>query len=938
MFLPRIYSHHSLLSALPQIPKLIADAKAKGYTTICLADEDTGSGLIEFFEEAKKQGINPALGATLRIPNTARSVNNFGSQKEFSKIVVLAKNESGYKRILELISIARTVKEEPNFHIDLDDLKEGLEAKNSFLLIPTMDHEIFNYLEQSNFAIVEKILTSYKKKFPDLDILVEFVNPKIDQTYIDIEEMNQELVKIVTKLELKMVASPAPRYLESLDEEAFRVILAIRNQVKLYDINLYRDYSLPSVDILKQNFKEFEEFLDTSVLEEQIKLETRTDYGLKASEAYFPEVKILENQNYNDILSWESYLGLLAKFHPKQETKEYWRVEFPYSELEKLKKYTVEFKLEPDVLLAYPKSYWEKISMQDYVKQIEYELDIIKIKGYPSYFLVLADIAKYCREHNIVASARGSGAGSLVGFLNNISTPDTVFYQIPFERFLNPLRPSAPDIDMDIADDKRDEIIAYLSTKYGQDRVCQIITFGTMLPRAAVRDVGRVLGISYKKCDRLSKLVPTAPQGRKTTFAWALETSSELKEAYDKDDESHRIMDIAMKLEGNYRHASVHAAGLYVSPVKITDLSPVQWDSDHKMIISQYDWHIGEEVGLVKIDLLGIRNLSILGNAIELLKKQQNQDLDLFNINTFDAKTFELLSKGRTMGVFQLSGGGMTKWLLQLEPNRVEDLMAMVALYRPGPMASIPDYIKRKKDTSLITYYTPQMQEWMDKSYGVFVYQEDVILTAVRLAGYNFGEADNFRRALGKKKQKDLDIEQPKFFAGCKKNGIDDKIIQEIWDLILPFSAYGFNKAHAGAYGIVAYWTAYMKANYTVEFMTSLMTSESSNLDKIAQAIGECREMGIDVLPPDVNTSFDNFSIENQNTIRYGLGSVKNLGSDVVKFIIQERGENGQYKSLDDFLNRITGLNSFNKRSIEALIVSGCLDNLGRKYFEAKKI
>jgi DNA polymerase-3 subunit alpha len=931
MFLPRIYSHHSLLSALPQIPKLIADAKAKGYTTVCLADEDTGSGLIEFLEECKKQEISPALGVTLRVPNLNKQAS-FGNQKEFAKVVLIAKNEAGYKRILELISLARTVKEQPNYHIDWEDLQTEA-TQNMLVLIPTIDSEIYPFLENEKWDLVESTLTNYQKLLPNDTVLVELITPKVEQTYQQILTLNQKLAQICEQLNFTPVASPASRYLDKTEEEAFRVILAIRNQVRLSDITLFRDYSLPSVQTLQENFAGLEKYLDTAKIEEQIQATTRTDYGNHADEAFFPKVELPNGQNYATTLAWESYLGLISKFHPEQKTKDQWQQIYPYEKLDELKKYVLEFKIDPQVLLSYPAIYWEKTDMQAYVKQIEYELEIIQLKGYSSYFLILADIASFCRNNGIIASARGSGAGSLVGFLNNISTPDTIFYQIPFERFLNPLRPSAPDIDMDIADNKRDEVIAYLSQKYGKDKVCQIITFGTMQPRAAVRDVGRVLGVSYKKCDRLSKLIPTAPQGRKTTFSWAFETNPELKEAYNKDEESHRIIDIAQKLEGNYRHASVHAAGLYITPTKITDYSPIQWDSDHKMVISQYDWHIGEAVGLVKIDLLGIRNMSILGNAMELLKSRRNKEVDLFNLNTNDAKTFDLLSKGRTMGTFQLSSSGMTRWLVQLEPNRVEDLMAMVALYRPGPMANIPDYIKRKKDPSLISYMVPQMAEWMDKSYGVFVYQEDVILTAVKLAGYNFGEADNFRRALGKKKQKDLDIEKPKFFAGCKKNGIDEKKVEEIWDLIVPFSAYGFNKAHAGAYGLIAFWTAYMKAQYTVEFMTSLMSSESNDLEKTAQAIGECVQMGIEVLPPDVNSSFDGFSIENDKTIRYGLGSVKNLGSDVIKFIIQERTSGGNYQSLDDFLNRITGLKSFNKRSIEALIASGSLDNLGYKYF-----
>ena len=534
-------------------------------------------------------------------------------------------------------------------------------------------------------------------------------------------------------------------------------------------------------------------------------------------------------------------------------------------------------------------------------------------------------------------NTRGSAAGSIVGLLNSINILDPIQYIIPFERFLNPLRPSPPDIDGDFADDKREQVIQYIKEKYGEDHVCQIITFGAMLPRAAVRDVGRALGVSYKKCDKLSKLIPIAPQGRKTTFDWAMETSEELRLVVERDEEANQIIGLARRIEANFRHASCHAAGVIISPTKMTDYCPLQWDTDHGMVVCQYDMRNCEKIGLVKLDILGIRNLAILGNAIEITENRRQIKLDLLNIDLDSDATFDLLTKGRTMGTFQLSGAVMTKYLVEMGPTKVQDLMAMVALYRPGPMASIPDYITRKKDPTKVEYIVPQMEGWMEASYGIFVYQEDLLMTAIELAGYDWGMADKLRKGMGKKIQEVIDQQHPIFVNGCVENaGLTKEKAEEIWELMVPFGAYGFNKAHSSSYGMVAYWTAYMKAVYTVEFMTALMTAEASRLEKIAQAIGECEQMGIAVLPPDVNHSFDSFSIEDDATIRYGLSSVKNLGSDVIAQLIEEREANGEFKDMNNLLDRMASCKGFNKRSLEALIVSGCLDELGEQELQAQ--
>jgi DNA polymerase III subunit alpha len=931
MLLTRSFSHHSLLSAVPKIPALVDNAKAKGYTTLALTDENTGSAFVEFYEYCVKQEIKPVLGFTTSIPNLSKnSESNFGG-KEYSKTGVLAKSEKGYKQLLELISIARTEKDLPKPHLDLEDLEKYLSIEQElYVVVGGNDHELVANVRYEKYEQAEKILKKYVAKIGIKNLLVELAIPLYEEQKEDVKKINLKLAEICKAQNVRYIASPAPRYCDSDDEEVFKIVLAIRGGKRAAGVTLERNFYLPSSEELASWYDYLPESMETQDIEDSIDIKLTTNYDKHADDAFFPLFHVGEGQNPGDLLRYETYMGFVSYFSPSKSKDEY-KLQFPYEKLDELKRFA--FDLVPDTskLLGYSLDYWTKEkSVNDYMDRIEYELGIIITKGYADYFLVFGDIMRFCRDSGIVTNTRGSAAGSLVGFLNSINILDPMVYTIPFERFLNPLRPSPPDIDGDFADDRRDEVIKYITQKYGETQVCQIITFGTMLPRAAVRDVGRTLGVSYNKCDKLSKLIPVPPQGKKATFKWALETSQELAEVYERDGEVKQIIDFAVRIEANYRHSSCHAAGVIIAPTKTTDYCPLQWDSDHKMIICQYDMRTAEKMGLVKLDILGIRNLAILGNAVAITEQRRDLKIDLLNIDLANSATFDVLSKGRTMGTFQLSGVAMTKYLVELEPTKVQDLMAMVALYRPGPMGSIPEYIKRKKNPKLVEYLVPQMVKWMEPSYGIFVYQEDLLMTAIELAGYDWGQADVLRKGMGKKIQEVIDAQHPIFVDGCvSHSGLDRDTAEHIWSLMVPFGAYGFNKAHSSSYGMVAYWTAYMKAVYTVEFMTAMMTAEGSNLDKIGMAIGECDQLGIDVKPPDVNYSFDGYNIEDNKTIRYGLGSVKNLGSDVIKFMIQNREENGKYISLEDFLDRVSQFQGFSKKSLEALIFAGCLDEIG---------
>ncbi len=1027
MFLARSYSHYSLLSAVPKIEKLILKSKEKGYTTIALCDEDTTSGLVEFWETCQKHEVKPVLGSTLRMENVSLS-KSIGSSRGFSKIALLAKNKAGYHRLLELVTIARTVLEKPNWHLNLESLDPQMASKytksspqedlktdfnsskksqntdsipDNFLIICTNEHEFGEMARIDDWKGAEFILKTYLQNISNHSLLVELAIATSKETEEKIIKINQKIATLCDKYNVRYVASTAPRYCEPSDGEVFRTVLAIKKQVRLFEIELERDFSLPSFETLQKQYEYLPKAVDFEDLTSQIDIQIRTDYDKHAEEAFFPPFHLPEGQNSNQKLTLETYLGLLVRFGHilppispdnltaelianaateltanletdlpnlpnsndensstnssstnsiqispelqqkipqiqeilKKEitTKKDWSEIFDYDDVETVKELARIILPDAQKLKSYKGDYWQTHTLDEYVTRIDYELDIIINKGYSSYFLVFADIMEFCRNSGIVTNTRGSAAGSMVGYLTNISVLDPIQFILPFERFLNPLRPSPPDIDGDFADNRRQDVIDYITKKYGYINVSQITTFGTMLPRAVVRDVGRVLGIGYKKCDQLSKIIPSAPQGRKTTFDWAFETSVELTQFYEKDEDVKRIIDIARHIEGNFRHASVHAAGVLITPSKLTDYCALQWDSDHKGLACQYDMKICEKVGLVKMDILGITNLSFLGESLLLVKKRRNLDIDLLNLDTEDLPTFDLLSKGRTMGIFQLSGPAMTKYLVQLEPTKVNDLMAMVALYRPGPMGSIPDYIARKKNPKKVTYPYPQMADWMKDSYGIFVYQEDLLYTAIELAGYNWGEVDVLRKGMGKKIQKVIDEQRPKFVEGCKKNGISEEKAEEIWALMVPFGAYGFNKSHSSSYGMVSFWTAFMKANFSAEFMTALMTSEMGNMEKTAAAIQECQEMGLIIATPDVNLSGADYEIEDDQTIRYGLSSIKNLGGDVIKFIISEREKGGKYKSLDDFLERMSQFQGFNKRSLEALISSGALDYLGQK-------
>lgn len=562
----------------------------------------------------------------------------------------------------------------------------------------------------------------------------------------------------------------------------------------------------------------------------------------------------------------------------------------------------------------------------DVEKRLNHELSIIEKKGYAPYFLTVADLLLYARTHGILTTTRGSAAGSLVSYVTGITNVDPLLYKLPFERFLNPERPSAPDIDMDFADTRRDEMISYAKQKYGESSVAQIGTFGTMMARAAVRDVARALGYPYGMGDAIAKKIPFGSQGFPMTIDRALEMEEDLLNLYKSDEDAEIIINTAKKIEGNARHISIHAAGIVIAPSDVTDFVPVQYDPHGTSVITQYDMHAVEDAGLLKFDFLGLKNLSVLGDAVERVMKRRGERVDIENIPLDDKKVFSMLAEGRTEGVFQLSGSGMTRYLKDLKPSSIHDINAMVALYRPGPMESIPQYIERKRNPKLIEHLDPRMADILDRTFGIITYQDDVLLTAITLAGYSWLEADNLRKAMGKKIPIEMEAQKEKFIDGCVKHGkLPRSKAETVWKLIEPFAAYGFNKAHAASYGRVAYQTAYMKAHYPEDYMAALLTADSGDVEKIAEHVGECERIGIRVLPPDINESFETFTVIAAGMIRFGLSSIKNFGEGAAKAIIEERAKGGKFKSIGNFLARVPASN-VNKRALESLIKTGVFD------------
>ncbi|QQG43398.1 MAG: DNA polymerase III subunit alpha [Candidatus Daviesbacteria bacterium] len=910
------HTEYSLLDGISKIPQLVKRAKELGMEALALTDHGVLYGAIEFYKACRAEGIKPIIGVEMYIAKRSHKDKEGRVDSEPFHLTVLAKNYQGYLNLLKLVSIAHLEGYYYRPRVDKNLLREHHEGLIALSGCPA--GEFIRSLEEDSLEKAEKVAKEYLEIFGAGNFYFELQNhhwsehaqqalePAIKKELADMQELQDltfKAVKILSKkLNIPLVATKDLHYINQADAEAHDAVLCVQTGKLVTDIKRLRmidtpEFYLKSPEEMAEDFKDYPEALENTV-----KIADCVDIEIPLGQPQFPIFDIPEGKTAIEYLRELTFERAAQKMELNPEQTE----------------------------------------------RLNYELSVIEKKNYAAYFLVVADFMNWARSQGIITNTRGSAAGSLVLYALGVTDIDPLYYRLPFERFLNPFRPSLPDIDADLADDRRDEVIRYVMGKYGEDKVAHIVTFGTMMGRAAIRDIGRVMGVPYGEVDRIAKLIPPPKQGFHVSLAKHIKDVPELAEIYRSNPQYKKLLDLAAKIEGTVRHASVHAAGVVIAPETLTNFAPLQKEANGDKVVIQYDMFGAEDVGLVKMDFLGIRNLSILGRSVEYVQENKNIEVNLKKIPLDDKKTFALLAKGETMGVFQLEGGGMTKNLVELKPTSIFDIMAMVALYRPGPMSIIPEYIARKNGKAEIKYFDARMKKDLERSLGLLVFQDDVLLTAINLAGYSWEEVDKFRKAMGKKIPAEMAKQKDHFIEGCIENGMKKEKAEEIFKLVEPFAAYGFNKAHAASYALIAYQTAYMKANFPVEFMAAVMTAEAGDTDKIAAAIEECKRLGIVVLPPDINRSRIGFTIEDlqelseedlerslsegqgkvKQGIRFGLSAIKNVGISAIESILATRDSSDSFTSLGNLCSRVD-TRLVNRKTLESLIKAGALDAFG---------
>ncbi len=883
------HSEYSLLDGLSKIDNMVQYTKDLGMKSLAITDHGNLYGAIRFYKACIEAGIKPIIGCEIYVAKRTLHDKEAEYDKEYNHLILLAENETGYKNLMKIVSISNLEGYYYKPRTDIDLLKKYHEGL--ICLSACVNGYVADPLTRNEDEVAEKRAIRLSEIFGENNFYLEL------QRHLNVppqENVNQKLLKLSKKLGIPVVATNDNHYIRKEDAEAQEILLCVQTQTTILDKN--RKLSMiSSPDFYIKSPEEMEKlFIDIpQAIENAAKIGDRCNLEIKFGNWIMPIFEVPSD------LSAAEYLRQLVK---KGLPKRY-------------KKNTKEIK-----------------------NRVEYELSVITKKKYETYFLVVSDAVNWAKDHGImVGPGRGSAAGSVVSYALGITDVDPFFFKLPFERFLNPDRPSAPDFDLDFADTRRDEVIEYVTKKYGKEKVAQIITFGTMEARGSVRDVGRALGMPYSGPDRIAKMIPPGWQGHAMTIDNALKQSPELRLAYDTESDTKRLLDLSKKLEGVARHASIHAAGVVIADKPLTDYTPLQRETNGEKIVTQYDMYtVGEDgVGLLKMDFLGLRNLTIIEETLRFVKQNQNKKIDFTTVDLSDKKTYDLLSLGETTGIFQLESAGMRRYIKELKPTSIFDLQAMVALYRPGPMAIIPEFVKRKHNPSLITFPDPRLRDILQQSYGVITYQDDVLLTAIKLAGYSWLEADKLRKAMGKKIPAEMKKQKELFIKGTVANGLTARKAEEFFDLIAPFAGYGFGKAHAACYATIAFRTAYLKANFPVEFMTALLTAESRSSsgpiknEKISQAVVECKRLNITVLPPDINKSDRDFIIEDEKKIRFGLSAIKNVGGAVIENIFTARGDK-PFTSLYDFCFRVN-LSTVNKKTIESLIKAGAMDRFGKR-------
>jgi DNA polymerase III subunit alpha len=884
-----VHTEYSLLDGLCKIPELVAKAKKLGMKSLAITDHGVMYGVIPFYNECLRQNIKPIIGCEIYMAHRSRFDKQPRVDADQYHLVLLAKNLEGYKNLMHIVTKAHL---EGFYYKPRADFK--LLKKHSKGLICTsacLEGEIPSLLREGKDEKAKKQAMMFLELFGEDYYLEIQHHPKIADQQI----VNEKIIKLSRDLGIPIIASNDVHYIEKEDAQAQDALLAIQTKKTIADKNRLSMIDSPSF-YLKSPEQMQEEFSSIpDALKNTVKIAQKCNLEIPIGNWILPNYPLKKGETAETAL--KNMAGDRLKFRFPQPGKEI-------------------------------------------KNRLEYELDVICKKGFATYFLIVQDFVNWSKEQGIrVGPGRGSAAGSLVSYVLRITSVDPIKHDIPFERFMNPERPTPPDIDLDFADDRRDEVIAYVTKKYGNDKVAQIITFGTMEARGSIRDIGRVLGMPYSEPDKIAKLIP---QG--FSIEEAMNSVFELQEFY-KEDKYKKLLNLARKVEGVSRHASTHAAGVVIADKELPEYTPVQKESKGDRVVTQYDMYAldlnisDEAIGLLKMDFLGLRNLTILQKAVDLVKKQGGK-VDVSEIPLDDKKVYQMIAKGETVGVFQLESGGMRRVAKNLKPSRFSDITAMVALYRPGPMELIPDFIEGKENIEKVKYPHKDLKPILKDTYGIAVYQEQCLQIANVMAGFDMGEADNLRRAIGKKKKTIMEREKKKFIKGAEEKGYTHKIAEKVWSYIEKFAGYGFNKAHSVSYAMIAYQTAYMKTHFPVEFMTALLTAESLSSGqtkdaKVARAVDEAKRMGIFVLPPDINKSQTWFAIEKQKNslqgkaIRFGLAAIKNVGTAAIEAILSARKE-GKFTSLSNFCSRVDN-RKVNKKVIESLVQVGALDQFGKR-------
>ena len=880
-----VHSHYSLLDGLPKIKDLVEYAAKLGYEALALTDHGNLSGAIEFYKYCQKFNIKPIIGVEAYVAPRSRFLKESKVDAANYHLILLAENETGLKNLYKLISKAWLEGFYYRPRIDKDLLRENHEGLIALSGCPS--GEIGRKILANDFEGALKTAQEYEAIFGKGNFFIELgIHPNLE----DSRKLEKALIKLSEITQIPLVATQDSHYLNKNDAKIHDVFIAIQTGKNIDDesrLSLKNDdFSLSSEEEILLKFKNYPSAIKNTLL-----INERCNLKINFGQIKIPKYPLPEKETPESYLYKLINIGLSKK----------------------------------------------GIHLNDKIKQrIDYEFSVITKTGFASYFLIVQDIVNWAKEKSIfVGPGRGSAAGSLIAYLLNITEIDPLKYNLLFERFLTPERINFPDIDIDLPDTRRDEILTYLKTKYGNDHVAQIITFGKMASRAAIRDAGRALGYSYSFCDKIARFIPPN---------FSLEEAQnliEIKNILSTSDEAKKLFEIAQKLEGTIRHASVHACGVVITPEPLTEYLPLQFaPQDQKRTITQYDMYAIDDLGLLKIDLLGLRTLSIIETAKNIIKSRKGIQIKL-DVENKDPKTYELISQGKTDGVFQLESSGMKRFLKTLKPTEIEDLINAIALYRPGPMDLIPSFIKRRAGREEITYLHPKLEPILKSTYGIAVFQEQLMQIAKDLAGFSPSEADTLRKAVGKKIGELLEIEGRKLIEGMIKNGIDQKIAEKIWEWFKPFARYGFNRSHAVCYAYISYYTAYLKANFPVEFITACLIHEGTDIEKIEKYLNDARNnFQIRVLPADINESFEYFTIIDDKTIRFGLLSIKNIGEPLVKEIIRERETNGKFQSINDFIRRIKH-KDLNKKSLESLIKSGVFDSLHTReelYFNIEEL